>query len=232
MTQDINTTEARELFEKTTQGDYYVVFTDDKKSMNAVYVGTVDRGSSHDNQKGMDGRRGGEIVAATLVQHPIDIGHESDRWDENAEWIAYAHNNWQAMLDTIDRQRAELGEYWRAACAIESVDDVVSAKGLADLHAIRTGNNYSQVGPSVAEMLVRQRDELAKEVERLQPELNAVSALLDTEISKACEARRKVFKQVESGDSHDCNLYLADGVIEGLESALRLIKARESKGGA
>lgn len=145
---DINTTDARELFAKTTQGEYCVVFTDDDKSMNAVYVGTVNRGSSHDNQKGMDGRRGGEV--------------------ENAEWIAYAHNNWQAMLDTIERQRAELGEYWRAACDIESEDDVVSAKGLADLHEIRMGNSWSQIGPSVAEMLVRQRDELAKEVERLK----------------------------------------------------------------
>jgi len=67
--------------------------------------------------------------------------------------------------------------------------------------------------------------------EQLQSELNAVIELLETELSKAYEERRKVFKRVESGDSHDCNLYLADGVIEGLESALKLIKARESKKG-
>lgn len=72
----------------------------------------------------------------------------------------------------------------------------------------------------------------AKEIERLKAEFCAVIALVDTELSNAYEVRRKVFKRVESGDSHDCNLHLADGVIEGLESALRLIKSREQKGGA
>lgn len=132
---NINTTEARELFTKTTQGEW----------------------------------------ARESVFFLIKEGSFRYQREEDAEWIAYSHNNYQAMLNTIERQakeierqRAELGEYWRAACDIESDDDAVSAKGLADLHAIRTGNSYSQVGPSVAEMLVKQRDELAKEVERLK----------------------------------------------------------------
>lgn len=125
---DINITEARELFERTTQGKW--------KS-----------------------RKFEDYQNDTVVEPEMTF----------ADWVfcCYAHNNWQAMLETIERQRAELGEYWRAACEIESVDDAASAKGLADLHDIRMGNSYSQVGPSVAEMLVKQRDELAKEVERL-----------------------------------------------------------------
>lgn len=131
---DINITEARELFERTTQGKW--------KS-----------------------RKFEDYQNDTVVEPEMTF----------ADWVfcCYAHNNWQAMLETIERQRSELGEYWRAACAIESEDDVVSAKGLADLHDIRTGNSYSQVGPSVAEMLVRQRDELAKEIERLTCMINS-----------------------------------------------------------
>jgi len=139
-------TEARELFAKTTQGEYI----------------SRHRGSEHYEEEEF----AAEIGDGVQIEGTAFCVAWCERGD--AEFFSYAHNHWQEMLGTIERQRAELGEYWRAACAIESVDDVVSAKGLADLHAIRTGNNYSQVGPSVAEMLVRQRDELAKEVERLK----------------------------------------------------------------
>jgi hypothetical protein len=146
VSEPINISEARALFEKTTPGEW----------------------------------------STDIIQFLISDGRFTRyQRGEDAEWLAKTHNNHLAMLDelewlraTVAQQQAELGEYWRAAVAIESVDDAVSAKGLADLHSIRTGNSYSQVGLSVAEMLLNQRDELQKEVERLRDFESAVIAAM------------------------------------------------------
>lgn len=81
-----------------TPGPWFVVWTDDTCSMNAVYVGTKDRGLDHDNQIGMDGSRFGEVVAITLLQEPRLACHDSESWDANAELIAAAPD----LLDTIN----------------------------------------------------------------------------------------------------------------------------------
>ena len=155
MSEPINISEAREAFVKTTQGEWKTVA--DSYSLPEWFVVSGD---------GTFGQ--GQIAG------PSEPCSECDDF----EWIAKSHNDYPAMLDELERlretvakQQAELGEYWRAAVAIESADGDVFGKGLADLHEIRIGNNYSQVGPSVAEMLIRQRDELAKEVERLREQI-------------------------------------------------------------
>lgn len=137
MSEPINTTEARELHAKTTQGEWKA-------------------------------RRFAGVADETRVAPEMSF----------ADWqfCCHAHNHFPAILDTIERQQAELGEYWRAAVAIESDDDAVSAKGLSDLHDTRTGNSYSQIGPSVAEMLIKQRDELVKQVERQTKEIEELKA--------------------------------------------------------
>lgn len=161
MSEQINITEARELFAKTTPGEWLHVAEQPESD---------------------------EFSDVPDEQHYVSL-YEDDACDsiawtgaslrssEDAAWIARAQNQYPAMLDELERlrvqvaqQQSELGEYWRAAVAIESLDEAVSGKGLDDLHSIRTGNSYSQVGPSVAEMLQNQRDELQKEVERLRAE--------------------------------------------------------------
>jgi hypothetical protein len=150
MSETISIDEARELFAKTTRGDCAI-------NLSCIYQGMKKVAEANCDQDGLR-----EVFA----------------W---AEFISAAHNNWLAMLDEIEqlrksvaKQQSELGEYWRAAVAVEAEDDTVSANGLADLHSIRTGNSYSQVGTSVAEMLLNQRDALAVEVKRMRAEAKSV----------------------------------------------------------
>lgn len=94
------------LCEAATEGPWYTVFTDDESRMNAVYVGTVDRGSMHDNTIGMDGHRRGEIIAATLIQVVPTVDHESELWDENADFIAESRTAMPRLIAEIRRLRA------------------------------------------------------------------------------------------------------------------------------
>jgi hypothetical protein len=110
-----------ELHAATTQGEWHVVHTDDEMRMSAIYVGTKNRGDRHDNQIGMDGRRSGEIVAATLIQHPIRLCHESEQWDEDAEFIATIHNAWPIISDELKRLR-DTNEMLVGALKIASAD--------------------------------------------------------------------------------------------------------------
>ena len=79
------------LRQKATAGEWFSVATDDDSFMNARYVGTVDRGGRHDHKQGMSDGREDEIIAITLVQASnTPACHESEKWDENTDFIAAA----------------------------------------------------------------------------------------------------------------------------------------------
>lgn len=101
--------EAWKRCERATDGPWFRVFTDDDYCMNAVYVGTEDRGIGHDNQIGMDGSRREEIVAATLIQHSTTpVNRFGGLWCKNANFIAHARTDIPELLNTIAELRGEI----------------------------------------------------------------------------------------------------------------------------
>ena len=95
-----------------TPGPWFVVYTDDTHRMNAVYIGTVDRGDGHDNSVGIGGDddRSAEIVAVTLHQLMPRIDHASQLWDENAAAIAHEHNRFPIVVRELIEARATIAE--------------------------------------------------------------------------------------------------------------------------
>lgn len=88
----LSSAQIQTMLDKATPGPWYVVWTDDEDHMNAVYVGTVNRGLAHDGDLGADGSRHGEIIAMTLLQEPRMVSHSSRKWHENARLIAVARD--------------------------------------------------------------------------------------------------------------------------------------------
>lgn len=101
------------ICDAATEGPWYTVYTDDKDSMNAVYVGTVERKNEHDGEHGMDGSRCGEIVAATLIQQMPRVDHDTELWDENAEFIAESRTALPLLVAEIRRLKGMLA--WKEA---------------------------------------------------------------------------------------------------------------------
>lgn len=112
MLTDAELQQIRERCDKATPGPWFPVFTDDANSMNAVYVGTVDRGQMHDNARGFsfDSPRQQEIIAVTLYQLMPRIDHDSELWDENADFIANARADMPRLLDEITRLAGRVAE--------------------------------------------------------------------------------------------------------------------------
>ncbi len=105
--------ELERITNAATAGPWFPVFTDDENSMNAVYVGTVDRGQNHDNQKGFarDSPRDDEIIAVTLHQLMPRIDHATELWEENAIFIAQARTAMPRLIAEIRRLSEDLAQY-------------------------------------------------------------------------------------------------------------------------
>ncbi|GLY33682.1 hypothetical protein Kisp02_70470 [Kineosporia sp. NBRC 101731] len=90
-----------------TPGPWFVRFLDDDSAMNLVAVSTVP-----DTGKGerWPDYENGEMVAATLVQHPRYVDSADGQWDENAAFIAMAREAVPRLVDEVRRLRGLLGE--------------------------------------------------------------------------------------------------------------------------
>jgi hypothetical protein len=90
----------RQRADATTPGPWFVRYLDDDYAANLVAVSTVDDpGDEGPRWPDFDGR---DLIAGTLVQHPIPyVGIEDTRWDENAQFIAHARTDVPRLLDEI-----------------------------------------------------------------------------------------------------------------------------------
>lgn len=91
--------ELQRLHEAATKGPWFAHNTDDALFMNAYAVTTSER------EPDLDGctdfhkdAHDKSVVALTLLQQPRVVGHESTRWQEDAELIAAARNALPALL--------------------------------------------------------------------------------------------------------------------------------------
>jgi hypothetical protein len=101
--------ERRRLKEAATEGPWYAHNPDDTMAMNAYCVTT----SPHEPDT-EDGSGAG-IVAATLLQSFVPVGHESGLWRADAAFIAYAKNDpveadVDAMLAEVRRLQGLIAE--------------------------------------------------------------------------------------------------------------------------
>lgn len=85
-----------------TPGPWHVRFLDDDWAMNLVAVSTVPDTNRGGRWPDFDA---GQIVAATLVQHPGYVSVADDRWDENAYFIANARQDIPRMIAEIHHLR-------------------------------------------------------------------------------------------------------------------------------
>lgn len=98
---DINTTESRELFAKTTQGEW-----SSRRDEDLVY--DDDDEDSFQSEIGDGVNVDGTAVCVAWCER------------ENAKWIAFAHNNWPAIFDTIERQAREIERLTALVSEIEA----------------------------------------------------------------------------------------------------------------
>lgn len=83
-------------------GPWFVRRLDDDHAMNLVAVSTAPDGPAGERWPDFDH---GQIIAATLVQHPRYVDTADERWDENAEFIASARTDVPRLLAEIRRLR-------------------------------------------------------------------------------------------------------------------------------
>jgi hypothetical protein len=105
--------EARALIDSIPPKPLYVVITDDDMAMSGVYVGTVDRGTGHDQTHGLADleRLDQEVVAVFSWQSKGLFPHtpEVDNLDENyANLFAKAPATIGALIDEVRLLRAQL----------------------------------------------------------------------------------------------------------------------------
>ncbi|THV30209.1 hypothetical protein [Glycomyces paridis] len=88
-----------------TPGPWFVRFLDDDHAMSLVAVSTVESSSGGERWPDFSN---GEIIAATLVQHPRYVDVEDERWDENAAFIAMAREAIPRLVAEVRRLRSRL----------------------------------------------------------------------------------------------------------------------------
>ncbi|GAA3611055.1 hypothetical protein GCM10022223_28930 [Kineosporia mesophila] len=92
-----------------TPGPWFVRFLDDASAMNLVAISTVPGTNTGKGERWPD-HENGEMVAATLVQHPRYMDVVDGQWDENAAFIAMAPEAVPRLVDEVRRSRGLLGE--------------------------------------------------------------------------------------------------------------------------
>lgn len=99
---DLELREIDELIAAATPGPWYVRSLDDERAMNLVAISTAPDSGRQERWPQFDP---GEIVAATLIQHPRYLDVVDKRWDENAQFIADARSLIPRLLAEIRRLR-------------------------------------------------------------------------------------------------------------------------------
>lgn len=90
-----------------TPGPWYVRQLDDDSAMNLVAISTAIDTGRGERWPDFDA---GEILAATLVQHPGYVNTADERWDENAWFIAHARQDIPRLIAEIRRLRGHIGQ--------------------------------------------------------------------------------------------------------------------------
>jgi len=93
------------MAEAATPGPWYVRFYDDEAAMNITAIATTDDDGADIRYPEFDH---GEIVAATLIQHPRYVDITDGRWDENARFIAASRELVPKLIAEVKRLRARL----------------------------------------------------------------------------------------------------------------------------
>ncbi|UXY29297.1 hypothetical protein [Streptomyces sp. HUAS TT20] len=92
--------EIEEMCSVATPGPWFVRNLDDDYAMNLVGVSTVEDTGRGERWPDFDH---GELVAATLVQHPRYVDCADGRWDENAAFIAMARDVVPKLVNEVRR---------------------------------------------------------------------------------------------------------------------------------
>src|SRR5712691_7728962 len=93
------------LAEAATPGPWHVRLFDDEVAINIVTIATTADDGADMRYPEFDY---GEIVAATLIQHPRYVDIADGRWDENARFIAASRELVPKLLAEVKRLRALL----------------------------------------------------------------------------------------------------------------------------
>lgn len=94
-----------ELCSAATPGPWFVRSLDDVYAMNLVAVSTAGDTGLGERWPEFDQ---GELIAATLIQHPRYVDCADGRWDENAAFIATAREVVPQLVEEVRRLRALL----------------------------------------------------------------------------------------------------------------------------
>lgn len=99
--------EMEELCAAATPGPWFVRSLDDDYAMNLVAISTVPDTGRGERWPRFDS---GEVVAATLIQHPRYVDCSDGRWEENAIFIASARDMVPRLVAEVRRLRALLDD--------------------------------------------------------------------------------------------------------------------------
>ncbi|MFJ4920030.1 hypothetical protein [Streptomyces sp. NPDC088725] len=94
--------EIEEACSAATPGPWFVRNVDDDYAMNLVAVSTVEDTGRGERWPAFDH---GEMIAATLVQHPRYVDCADGLWDENAAFIAMARDAVPRLVEEVKRLR-------------------------------------------------------------------------------------------------------------------------------
>ncbi|MEV6478907.1 hypothetical protein [Streptomyces sp. NPDC051576] len=88
-----------------TPGPWFVRSLDDDHAMNLVAVSTAEESGLDERWPEFDE---GDLIAATLVQHPRYVDSTDGRWDENAAFIAMSRTAVPQLVEEVRRLRGLL----------------------------------------------------------------------------------------------------------------------------
>ena len=125
---------ARELLAKITPGPWYRVFEDDRMFMASVYI-TDDPVMSDDPHEKPE-----KVICVTLYQAERCATHESQKWDENAEFIAAAPELVRGLVDALESakrctERAE--KYMHKAIDERDAENRAKCEAYSELERLR-----------------------------------------------------------------------------------------------
>lgn len=102
--------ELKTLADKATSGPWFAKATDDQDCMNARYVSTIPGPFEHDQEQSMVGPSliQESVVAITLLQSPGLACHASEKWDEDAAFIAASREAVPTLVKLVEAQAALL----------------------------------------------------------------------------------------------------------------------------
>ncbi|WP_237519647.1 hypothetical protein [Streptomyces sp. HUCO-GS316] len=135
--------EIEELARAATPGPWHVRQLDDDFAMSLVAISTVPDTGADERRPDFDHR---QIAAAILVQQPRHIDVADERWDENANFIANARQDFPHLIAEIRRLRHLLeakDQSPRKAEAHPRSTGIDNSRGTWRTHPLLSSSNWS-----------------------------------------------------------------------------------------